>query len=89
MICTTKRRLNERKFLQWVNLPNKGRKYWYEVEGKSDFMAKYVKEVDEEESTVKFYQEIYDEEGVLIEVHEKYPVDNGHRKLGGDKDDNN
>jgi len=30
---------------------------------------------------LKFYQEIYDERGNLVEVHEKYPVDRGHRKL--------
>lgn len=84
----TRRRLNERKFLQWVDLPNKGRKYWYEVEGKGGFMARYVKEVDERENTLRFYQEIYDEKRVLIEIHEKYPINKGHRELGGNKDDN-
>ena len=27
------------------------------------------------------YQEVFDSEGRLREVHEKYPVDLGHRKL--------
>jgi len=27
----------------------------------------------------KFYQEIYNEEGRLVELHEKYPVDKGRR----------
>jgi len=38
-------------------------------------------EVDEDERTEKFYQEIYDEEGKLVEIHEKYPVNKGHQKV--------
>jgi hypothetical protein len=30
--------------------------------------------------TRRFWQEIYDERGRLVEVHEKFPVDKGHRK---------
>jgi hypothetical protein len=30
------------------------------------------------ERTVRFYQEIYDDTGRLVEVHEKYPEDKGH-----------
>jgi hypothetical protein len=37
--------------------------------------------VDALEETVKFYQEIYDGEGNLIETHEKFPVDRGHREI--------
>jgi hypothetical protein len=44
-------------------------------------MARYVKEVDASEMTVQFYQEIYDETGKLVEVHHKYPVDEGHKKI--------
>ncbi len=41
-----------------------------------------MKEVDEDERTEKFYQEIYDdEEGKLVEIHEKYPVNKGHQKV--------
>jgi hypothetical protein len=29
----------------------------------------------------RFWQEIYDERGRLVEVHEKYPVDRGHEKV--------
>jgi len=43
--------------------------------------ARYVKEVEAMEETVKFSQEIYDDNGNLIEVHEKFPLDKGHRKL--------
>lgn len=81
MTLEDKRRLNERKFPSWKNLPNGGRKYWLEIKGKHGWKARYVKIVDAMEETVKFHQEIYDENGNLIEVHEKFPVDKGHRKL--------
>lgn len=47
--------------------------------------ARYVKEVDAEEATVKFYQEVYDGDGQLREVHHKYPVDLGHQQVTGKK----
>jgi hypothetical protein len=37
--------------------------------------------VTTEERTIRFYQEIYNDQGELIEIHEKYPIDKGHRKL--------
>jgi hypothetical protein len=77
----SKRRENERKFSTWEELPEGGRRYFYEVQGRDGWKARYVKEVDASETTVRFYQEIYDERGNLVEVHEKYPVDRGHRKL--------
>ncbi len=40
-----------------------------------------MKEVDSNEETLAFRQEIYDENEVLREIHEKYPVDKGHQKL--------
>jgi hypothetical protein len=43
--------------------------------------ARYLKEVDAQEVTLRFWQEIYDDQGKLVEVHEKYPVDTGHRKV--------
>jgi hypothetical protein len=36
--------------------------------------------VDANEITLRFWQEIYDEQDKLAEIHEKYPVDKGHRK---------
>jgi len=33
------------------------------------------------EETITFYQEIFDGNGNLIEIHEKFPADKGHRKL--------
>ena len=86
---STKRRANEEKFSRWIKMPNGGRKYWLEIEGRGGYKARYVKEVDGDEETLKFYQEIYDEKGIMIEVHEKYPVNKGHKKIikGGGKDD--
>jgi hypothetical protein len=46
--------------------------------------ARYLKEVDAGEATTRFWQEIYDDRGTLVEIHEKYPVDTGHRKTQED-----
>ncbi|MEK6582572.1 MAG: hypothetical protein AAB017_06400 [Nitrospirota bacterium] len=78
-----KRQLNERKFPNWENLSNGSRKYWLEVKGKHGWKARYVKEVNEMEETLKFYQEVYDKNGRLVEIHEKYPADKGHQKTEG------
>jgi hypothetical protein len=40
-----------------------------------------MKEVDANETTLRFWQEIYNEESRLVEVHEKYPVDRGHQSV--------
>lgn len=77
----TKRKLNEKKLPHWEELPNGGRRYWYELIGRAGYKARYIKEVDHNEDTIKFSQEIYDVQGNLIEIHEKYPRDLGHRKI--------
>ena len=41
----------------------------------------YVKMVDNDENTISFHQEIYNEKGTLVEIHEKYPLDKGHTKI--------
>lgn len=76
-----KRRQNEKKFGAWEELPNGGRRYWYEVMSHSGCRARYIKEVDLNEKTVRFYQEIYNEEGKVVEMHHKFPVDAGHQHL--------
>lgn len=76
-----KRKENETKFGNWKDTEQGGRVYWYEVKGKFGYYARYVKEVDQNEVTLKFYQEIYNFNGKLIEMHEKYPIDKGHRKI--------
>ena len=75
------REQNEKKFPQWEALPNGGRRYWIDVVGRQGWIARYVKEVDSDEVTVRFYQEVYDQTGKLVEVHHKYPEDEGHRKV--------
>ena len=57
----------------------------FEVKGRSGWLARYVKEVDAGELTVRFYQEVFDGEGRLREIHEKYPVDLGHRQVEGEE----
>lgn len=81
MNLENKRRLNERKFPKWKELPGGGRRYLLEVKGKHGWKARYVKEVDANEVTVRFFQVVYNEKGDLVELHEKYPVDTGHRTV--------
>ena len=76
-----KQRQNEKKFTNWVELPEGGRRYWFEIEGIFGWRARYIKEVNDTEETIRFYQEIYDEKGNLVELHEKFPIDRKHRKV--------
>lgn len=75
------REQNEKKFGNWTELPGGGRRYRLDVAGRFGWRAGYVKDVDSAEVTARFRQEIYYDEGMLVEIHEKYPVDKGHRKL--------
>ena len=83
-----KRKENEKKFGTWKELSDGGRRYSYEIRGRYNWMARYVKEVDSMEKTLKFYQEIYNSNGILIEIHQKYPEDTGHRKIRDESYDN-
>ena len=76
-----KRSENENKFHSWKDLADGGRLYFHELQGHHGWKARYIKEVDALEETVRFWQEIYNEAGRLVEVHEKFPVDKGHRKV--------
>ena len=71
---------NEKKFGLWDELPGGGRRYRLEVPGRLGWLARYLKDVDVNETTVRFWQEIYDDTGKLVETHEKFPVDKGHQK---------
>jgi hypothetical protein len=75
------REQNEKKFPNWEELEDGGRRYSHDVRGRNGWLARYLKEVDATEKTTKFWQEIYNEQGILVEIHEKYPVDRGHQKL--------
>lgn len=76
-----KRQENEKKFPNWEELPDGSRLYWFVIEGRMGWKAKYLKKVDNKESTLSFWQEIFDKAGILVEVHEKYPIDKGHKKM--------
>jgi hypothetical protein len=71
---------NERKFRHWEQLPNGRRRYVREFTGRAGGRARYIKEVDANENTTRFVQEIYDASGRLIAIHEKFPVDLGHKQ---------
>jgi hypothetical protein len=71
---------NEKKFGTWEELPGGGRRYRLEVTGRLGWTARYLKEVDAQETTLRFRQEIYDDQGKLVETHAKYPVDKGHQR---------
>lgn len=76
-----KRQQNEKKFGSWETLEHGGRRYYYEVPGHLGWKARYLKEVDADEVTIRFWQEIYNEYGELVEIHEKFPVDKGHQNI--------
>ena len=75
------REQNEGRFDRWEELPNGGRRYIKEVPGRSGGIARYLQEVDDKENTTRFRQEIYSPDGRLIAVHEKFPLDTGHKIL--------
>jgi hypothetical protein len=72
---------NERTFRHWEELLGGGRRYFREFAGRAGGRARYVKEVDADENAVRFAQEIFDSTGRLVAVHEKFPVDLGHKQL--------
>ena len=76
-----KRKKNEKAFDSWIESEVGGRIYSFEIQGKYGRKARYVKEVNKDEITLKFYQEIYKEKNELIEVHEKFHIDTGHQKV--------
>jgi hypothetical protein len=75
------REQNEKKFGQWDELQGGRRRYRLDVLGRSGWLARYLKEVNAEETTLRFWQEIYDSQGRLVEIHEKFPMDKGHQKI--------
>lgn len=76
-----KREKNETEYDFWLEKKNGNRIYSFEINGKSGWRAKYCKEVNSEEVTIRFWQEVYDEKNIIREIHDKYPVDKGHKKV--------
>lgn len=77
----TNQKQNERDFANWGESASGGRIYWFDVIGRNGGKARYIKEVDRNEVTIAFTQEIYNSNEVLIQIHEKFPVDKGHKKV--------
>lgn len=75
------REQNEKRFPNWLDLPDGGRRYWHERKGRVSGFQRMIKVVTEDETTLLLVQEIYNDEGVLIERHQKYPEDTGHQRL--------
>jgi hypothetical protein len=42
--------------------------------------------VDRDEITLHIVQEIYNDDGLLIAIHQKYPEDTGHQDIQGEGD---
>lgn len=78
---------NEHDFPNWTELPDGGRRYWIDKPGRVRGFARYIKIVDSSEITQKIIQEIYNSEGKLIEIHQKYPADTGHQSVQPDEDE--
>ena len=80
------RRQNERDWHGWEDLPDHVRRYWPRRPGRVCGHQILWKEVrfnpaSQLETTLRMWQEIYDDDGRLIEVHHKYPDDTGHQTV--------
>ncbi len=76
-----KQKDNEKEYPNMNELGNGGRIYWKEIEAgdNSGKKARYEKTVDKDEQTISFVQKIFDKHGNLLEIHEKFPIDKGHK----------
>lgn len=72
---------NERKYKKWKETENGKRVYERKVEGKHNWYAIYYKEVDATENSLRIWQEIFNEQNELVEIHHKFSVDTGHQKI--------
>jgi hypothetical protein len=77
---------NERDWRHWEDLPNGDRRYWIRRAGRQWGWQILYKEVvydadTQLENTFRMWQEVYDNDGKLVEVHHKFPADTGHQKL--------
>jgi hypothetical protein len=76
---------NEKRFKNWEDSSDGGRRYWTDRKGAVSGFQRMIKVVDSEETTLQLLQEIYDDNGTLIERHQKYPVDTVHEILGSEE----
>ena len=75
------RQQNEATFGRWEEMPGGGRRYFKDIPGRTGGRARYCKEVDAAEGTMRFWQEIYGRNGKLVARHEKFPFDSGHQSV--------
>ena len=54
---------SEKQFGQWEELPGGKRRYRLDAAGRLGWLARYFKEVGADETTLRFWQEIYDDQG--------------------------
>jgi hypothetical protein len=81
-----RRQRNERDWPNWEDLSKNHRRYWIRRQGREWGWQILFKEVifdpkTQLEETARLWQEIYDGDGKLVERHQKYPADTGHKKL--------
>ena len=77
---SNKRKKNEKEYSSWTELEAGGRIYTKNINAgdKSGKTARYEKTVDKNEKTVTSIQKIFDKEGKIVEIHEKFPINKGH-----------
>ncbi|MBV7328158.1 hypothetical protein KFU94_07835 [Chloroflexi bacterium TSY] len=62
---------NEKRFKSWRDLPDGGRRYWFDRQGVTGYQC-MIKIVDASEQTRFVIQEIYNDDDRSIERHQKY-----------------
>jgi len=80
------RHQNEKEYGNWHELPDGGRRYWRDRKGHVSGFQRIIKIVDADENTLEVVQEIYNDDGELVEYHQKYPEDTGHQIIRRDDD---
>jgi hypothetical protein len=73
------RRQNEKEYPNWEELSDGGRRYWRDRPGRVRGFQRIIKIVDVNKNTLRVVQEIYNDNGELVEYHQKYPKDTGHQ----------
>jgi hypothetical protein len=79
------REQNEKEYRNWIDLPDGGRRYWRDRKGRITGIQRMVKTVDAQENALSVVQEIYNDEGEIIERHQKFPQDTGHQVIAKDE----
>lgn len=80
------RKQNEQEFKLWEELADGGRRYWRDRPGRVHGFQRFVKVVDADENTLLIVQEIYNQANELVEQHQKFPEDTGHKVFEQDED---